>query len=528
MADTAPPSVQTGWLPYVPSGRDGKFPVSSATVWAGGLVALFLLVVATLLMVVPRVEARLAQQTNTALADAGIDTSLLSFSWNYRDLSVNGELPPGVEMDQLATVLNPLSDSGSTWFADGVRHVRMDVVKPKLPVKAELVIQRMDVKFLTDGKVATLNGMVQTHAQRERLVNAALQAGAESINDNLDVLTGNRAIEGGDAKVDALAQMVEKAGPRQVAMGQASLTTRNLTYRFTAKDRDAAKSIEQAAAITMIDFEVIGEMEYLKHGFVDAKAVSDGNEIILTGTVLGDAQHKRLQFAAAEAVGSENVTDELSISAEEAKLPGAGRRVEVMASALSLFGSGSSVTMQLTGRDLTVDAIVEDDPDRLALLDALHGKGESGADDSGLTVNEKIRVLNAIENNRVDLLQQQLDAYTQEIRKTVVFNTGETKLGRRARATLDKVARTISDYPGLRVEVEGHTDNVGRAQVNDELSQQRANAVRDYLIGQSVLAEDLVAVGYGQRRPLETNDTVEGRRLNRRVHFSVIESPENE
>ena len=108
-----------------------------------------------------------------------------------------------------------------------------------------------------------------------------------------------------------------------------------------------------------------------------------------------------------------------------------------------------------------------------------------------------------------------------------MFNSGETKLGSQARATLEKIALIINDYPELRIEVEGHTDNVGRTRVNDELSQLRANAVRDYLITQSVAADALVAVGYGQRRPLESNDTIEGRRSNRRVHFSVLADVRN-
>ena len=527
MVDSAPTSTKNSWLPYVPPGKNGRFPLGSATVWTGGLVVLFLLVVLTLVTVVPKIEARLARQTNTMLAEAGIDPTLLTFSWNYRDLSVHGELPPGVEVDQLATALNPLSDSGSVLFADGVRHLRMDVVKPVIPVKEELVIQRLDVRFSTDGKAATLDGTVQTHAQRELLVGSALLAGVETINDNLDVVVGNQATDAGDVKVEALARMLEKSGPQQVVAGQASLTTRNLTYRYTAKTRDAARGIEKAAELTMLDFVVIGEMEYLKHGAVEAQAISDGNEITLSGTVLSDAQRKRLRFAAADAVGSDNVIDVLTISGEEARLAGAGKRVDLMASALSLFRPGSSVTMQLAGKELSVDAVVENEADRVALLDVLRGFGESGSGDSGVTVIEKIRVLNVIENNPVNSLQRELDAYTQEIRKTIVFNSGETKLGSQARATLEKIALIINDYPELRIEVEGHTDNVGRTRVNDELSQLRANAVRDYLITQSVAADVLVAVGYGQRRPLESNDTIEGRRSNRRVHFSVLADVRN-
>lgn len=528
MAESVPTSEQSGWLPYVASGKDGKFPPATLTVWTGGVVVLFLLLIATLVMVVPQVEARLARQTRAALAEAGIDTSLLSFSWNYRNLSVYGELPPGVEMAQLAAALNPDSSAGKKWFGSGLRQVRMEVAKPQIPVAAEPVAQRLGVRFFTDGKVTTLDGMVQTHAQRELLVDAALEAGVESINDNLDVIVGNLAIDGGDVKVAALAQMLELSGPQQVAVGQANLSAGNLTYRYTAKNRDAARLIEQASALTMVDFEVIGEMEYLKHGLVEAQATSDGSEVMLSGTVLSQQQQKRLVFAAGEAVGAANVSDGLLVSGDEPRLAGADKRVEVMANALALFGTGSSVSMTLNGKDLAVQAVVENDTDRAALMDALYGAGESGVRDSELSIREKIKVLNAVENNRVDVLQQQLDAYTPEIRKTVVFNTGETGLGRRARSTLEQVARMINSQPGLKVAVEGHTDNVGRASVNDELSQQRASAVREFLITQSVPAENLVAVGYGQRRPLESNDTVEGRQTNRRVHFSVLESPENE
>lgn len=528
LADSAPSTKKNGWQPYIATGKNGKYPLPASSVWAAGLVALFLLLIVTLVVIVPRVETRLTQQTSARLDAAGIDATTLAVSANYRNLSIYGELPPGVDMEHLAVVLNSPDHASSTWFAEGARQVRVEVSEAPVPIVSEpLIPQRLDVQFLSDGKIASLDGMVQTQAQRERLVNAALESGVESINDNLDVLVGNQTTDGGDVKVDTLVQMLALSGPEHVAAAQAKLTTRNLTYRYTAKDRAAARLIEQASALTMVDFEVIGEMGYIRRGSIDATAISDGSEIVLSGSVLSDVHQKRLNFAAAEAVGADNVIDNLTVSGEEARLGGAGKRVEIMASALSLFKPGSSVTMQLAGSDLNVDAVVQDDTDRGALMDALHQPDSAGGD-IALTVNEKIKVLNVDENNRVDLLQEQLDAYTQLIRKTVVFNSGETQLGRRAKSTLDKVALKIADFPGLRVEVEGHTDNVGRARVNDELSQKRANAVRDYLIARSVPAESLVAVGYGQRRPLESNDTVEGRRLNRRVHFSVLENKKND
>jgi adhesin transport system outer membrane protein len=72
------------------------------------------------------------------------------------------------------------------------------------------------------------------------------------------------------------------------------------------------------------------------------------------------------------------------------------------------------------------------------------------------------------------------------------------------------------------VEVQGHCDTTGNDKINDPLSQNRANAVKKYLVNKGVAAERLEAKGYGSRRSTATNATVEGRRLNRRVQFVLI------
>ena len=119
------------------------------------------------------------------------------------------------------------------------------------------------------------------------------------------------------------------------------------------------------------------------------------------------------------------------------------------------------------------------------------------------------------------------DKLIDEVRERVVFASGDSELTPDAKQTLDKVAAQISDFSDLLVEIEGHTDNVGRASVNEQLSQNRANAVRNYLTQSAVDSSRLIAVGYGHRRPIDDNDTAEGRQANRRVHFTVLKRPEN-
>ncbi len=88
--------------------------------------------------------------------------------------------------------------------------------------------------------------------------------------------------------------------------------------------------------------------------------------------------------------------------------------------------------------------------------------------------------------------------------------------------TLGVIADVLTRYPDLRVEVGGHTDNVGSDAVNDALSQRRAGSVVAYLVGAGVSPARLAAVGYGERRPIAGNDSETGRALNRRVEFTVL------
>ncbi len=91
------------------------------------------------------------------------------------------------------------------------------------------------------------------------------------------------------------------------------------------------------------------------------------------------------------------------------------------------------------------------------------------------------------------------------------------------RFRLDAVAEELNqDRVNAKVEIAGHTDAVGDEAYNLRLSEQRAQTVKDYLARLGVAPERISVVGYGESRPRDTNDTVEGRRLNRRVEIRAI------
>ena len=103
----------------------------------------------------------------------------------------------------------------------------------------------------------------------------------------------------------------------------------------------------------------------------------------------------------------------------------------------------------------------------------------------------------------------------------VLFDTGKYQLMSGAREKLAKVAGILIAYPSLNIAVGGYTDNVGGDQMNQKLSENRAGAVRDYLVAQGVGANSVSAQGFGNSLPVASNDNSAGRQENRRVELVV-------
>ena len=103
----------------------------------------------------------------------------------------------------------------------------------------------------------------------------------------------------------------------------------------------------------------------------------------------------------------------------------------------------------------------------------------------------------------------------------VLFDFNKYTLKPDAREKLAKVSGILLAYPGLKVKVEGYTDNIGSDEYNQKLSEQRADGVRDYLVSQSVSDSNVTANGFGKTQPIADNSTNQGRAQNRRVELVV-------
>lgn len=118
-------------------------------------------------------------------------------------------------------------------------------------------------------------------------------------------------------------------------------------------------------------------------------------------------------------------------------------------------------------------------------------------------------------------VKREVRTLLQKAMKGIAFETGKANIKKSSYKLLDQIAKTFIENKDFIIEVQGHTDNVGKAALNKALSEKRANAVMNYLIKKGVPAERMTAKGYGDEMPIADNKTKAGREKNRRVEFSI-------
>jgi OOP family OmpA-OmpF porin len=140
----------------------------------------------------------------------------------------------------------------------------------------------------------------------------------------------------------------------------------------------------------------------------------------------------------------------------------------------------------------------------------------------GFDVNPAIRLLDlgpTIEE--IEELQVDLDALIEG--KVVEFETKSFELTPKGVALLDEIVIALGKAPEVRVGIAGHTDSRGSTEENQQLSEDRANAVLEYLVNAGESSNRFLVIGYGELKPADTTDTSEGRARNRRIEFTALE-----
>jgi len=126
-------------------------------------------------------------------------------------------------------------------------------------------------------------------------------------------------------------------------------------------------------------------------------------------------------------------------------------------------------------------------------------------------------------NTNVSAVKIGNQEYVQVDVQDVNFRSGSAQLEPYELMRLKPVLDTLNRYPNTRVHVEGHTDSDGTASFNQQLSENRAKNVAIYLMDNGIAPSRIVTYGYGEERPIASNQTAEGKRLNRRVTFLISE-----
>lgn len=157
-------------------------------------------------------------------------------------------------------------------------------------------------------------------------------------------------------------------------------------------------------------------------------------------------------------------------------------------------------------------------------------QAQAAAEAAAAQAQQQAAAAKAETNQMRGRLRQQLNQVlsTQETARGLIvrlsdvgFNSGSYQLKVGAEIKLAKIAGILVTYPGLKVQVEGYTDNVGSAPYNLKLSQQRADAVMQFLVTQGVSSTNITSKGYGEADPVAENSTAAGRAKNRRVQLVV-------
>ncbi|MAU17793.1 MAG: cell envelope biogenesis protein OmpA [Muricauda sp.] len=131
-------------------------------------------------------------------------------------------------------------------------------------------------------------------------------------------------------------------------------------------------------------------------------------------------------------------------------------------------------------------------------------------------------VAGTVANNGCPEVTEEVQKQLNDYARTILFDTGKSSIKAESTSVMVDIIQILNEYPNAKFTVEGHTDSVGSEKLNQKLSEERANSVRNFLIDKGIAADRLTAIGYGEAKPIATNNTRAGRAQNRRVEINLI------
>jgi OmpA-OmpF porin, OOP family len=232
-------------------------------------------------------------------------------------------------------------------------------------------------------------------------------------------------------------------------------------------------------------------------------AVING-KMTLTGVAADDASRERLVSQAALMFGAESITDEITLDVNAQPRRWKGNSLDLMTKLkslgdfrLALYGKADTINFKATVASDAVKA------EWMVWLSTFFKDGVK----VNVDINIDPKLVNAAGYNPGTLLNERIE-----------FASASAEIPRASQQRLQLLAKVIRE-DGRRLNIVGHTDSEGNADINRTLSTSRAEAVKSFLVSQGVPAEHLSASGRGQEQPIADNRTPEGRQKNRRIEF---------
>jgi OOP family OmpA-OmpF porin len=234
-------------------------------------------------------------------------------------------------------------------------------------------------------------------------------------------------------------------------------------------------------------------------------AAQTPGQIVVTGAVPDEASKAAMLAQVRALYGAERVVDQVTIAQVSLPPNWNGYVQKLITPNLKLISKGE---LKIDGTNVTVRGEVANEAQRQQIASDI-----ATSLNPSYTVNNGLRVSAAEQ----DLLDTTLD------KRIIEFESGKATLTASGRAILDEMAAALQKVRGKKVEVIGHTDNIGLRDSNLALSQARAEAVRSYLTGKGINPDMVMVSGQGPDRPVAENTSAEGRARNRRIEFRVAQ-----
>jgi outer membrane protein OmpA-like peptidoglycan-associated protein len=514
------------------------------------------------------IERQVLSAAPSMLRDAGIDPAGLRFDAEYRNVTVSGLLPEGVTAVQVRRVLEFGRGSGGEDIRKAVVVAGEWVAEEATDASvAALATEAIDATGVNNTAGATVarqgSGLVVQESASDKT-----QEGVGSDPRVNILLAGNELMLSGRDVSKGQVEVLLQAANSAVGMAnvkqqwQSEQLPEVSTSTPVAGNREQVQALSSlvaelgehatAASITLENKVIRGSIEARSERSKDKLKAYAGDGVVITTAVFSDTGAGSASASGAESAeqpdklvvsqptGSDAGTEPVSAKTEPAKTEPA--KTEPAKTELSQTEPEQSDTTvepvsqaePVLSDTLQTDVDNESVVDNAASPDETNGLNDSvndsdasaAADDQDDDASSAPVQGNAEADNEenqlrreITALQVEIDALQKLIDDDVFFVHDSSAITREALPVLDRVGSAIKRYRRPGVVIEGHTDSLASRRYNLSLSKRRAASVLRYLTTQGVDEKRLRSEGYGEDRPISSNRSKQGRRLNRRVEF---------